>query len=239
MDMLELFVAGTEQNSSKIFVTAGLAATMQSLGYSTGVYKPVETGAIEKNGFIQSPDLAFVKFADPYIKTYFTYLLKENAAPIVAAAAENLIIKRDDILKDFQNLQDINECTVVDGSSGLGTPLSKNFLEENLIKSLDLPVLLAVSAVKSTINTILVAINHAKDIGINFRGVIINDYPDNTDDMNIKLLPRLIEEYTDIKILGVLPSFDRNINPNDLITEILNGVDIEAVFQVQIAKLQM
>ena len=69
--------------------------------------------------------------------------------------------------------------------------------------------------------------------------MIINDYPDNTDDMNIKLLPRLIEEYTDIKILGVLPSFDRNINPNDLITEILNGVDIEAVFQVQIAKLQM
>lgn len=237
--MLELFVAGTEQNSSKIFVTAGLAATMQSLGYSTGVYKPVETGAIEKNGFIQSPDLAFVKFADPYIKTYFTYLLRGKNNPLVAAAAENIVIERNEILKDFQNLQDINECTIVDGSSGLGTPFGKNFLEENLIQSLDLPVLLAVSAVKTTINTILVAINHAKEIGIKFRGVIINDYPDNTEDMNIKLLPRLIEEYTDIKILGVLPAFDRNINPNDLITEILNGVDIEAVFQIQIAKLQM
>ena len=49
----------------------------------------------------------------------------------------------------------------------------------------------------------------------------------------------LVEEYTDVKILGVLPSFDRNLNPNDLITEILNGVDIEAVFDVQIAKLQL
>jgi len=49
----------------------------------------------------------------------------------------------------------------------------------------------------------------------------------------------LIEEYTDVKILGVLPAFDRNLNPNDLITEILNGVDIEAVFDVQIAKLQL
>ena len=106
--MLELFVAGTEQNSSKIFVTAGLAATMQSLGYSTGVYKPVETGAIEKNGFVQSPDLAFVKFADPYIKTYFSYLLKGKTIPLLAAAAENIVIERDEILKDFQNLQDVN-----------------------------------------------------------------------------------------------------------------------------------
>lgn len=69
--------------------------------------------------------------------------------------------------------------------------------------------------------------------------MIINEYPDNTDDMNIKLLPRLIEEYTDIKILGVLPFFDRNVNPNDLITEVLNGADIEGIFEVQIAKLQM
>ena len=47
--MLELFVTGADQNSDKIFVTAGLTATMQSLGYSTAVYKPVETGVIEKN----------------------------------------------------------------------------------------------------------------------------------------------------------------------------------------------
>ena len=174
-----------------------------------------------------------------YIKTYFSYLLKGKTNPLLAAAAENIVIERDEILKDFQNLQDVNECTIVDGSSGLGTPLGKNFLEENLIKSLDLPVLLVVSGVNTAINNVLVGINHAKELGIRFRGVIINEYPDNTDDMNIKLLPRLIEEYTDIKILGVLPFFERNVNPNDLITEVLNGADIEGIFQVQIAKLQM
>lgn len=88
--MLELFVTGAEKNSGKILVTAGLAATMQSLGYSTGVYKPVETSAVIKNGYIQSPDLAFVKFCDPYIKTYFTYLLKSKSSPLLSAAAEKL-----------------------------------------------------------------------------------------------------------------------------------------------------
>ena len=108
-----------------------------------------------------------------------------------------------------------------------------------MIKMLDLPLLMVVSAKNSTINNIILSINHAKETGIKFRGVILGNYPENTDDVNIKLMPRLIEEYTDVKILGVLPSFDKNLNPNDLITEILNGVDIEAVFDVPIAKLQM
>ena len=76
-------------------------------------------------------------------------------------------------------------------------------------------------------------------MGIDVSGVIINRYPEGTTDAAIKTAPRLIEEYTDVKILGILPSFDRNLNPNDLITEILNGVDIEAVFDVPIAKLQL
>ena len=56
--MLELFVAGTEQNSSKIFVTAGLAATMQSLGYST-MYSPnakIIRQVIKPNGQLVNVD---------------------------------------------------------------------------------------------------------------------------------------------------------------------------------------
>lgn len=113
--MLDLFVTGADEYSDKIFVTAGLTATMQSLGYSAGVYKPVDVGAIEKNGFIQSPDLAFVKFVDPYIKTYFSYLFKNKSAPILAAAAEHTVIEKNIILSDFQKIQDVNECLVVDG----------------------------------------------------------------------------------------------------------------------------
>ena len=237
--MLDLFVTGADEYSDKIFVTAGLAGTMQSLGYSTGVYKPVETGAVEKNGFIQSLDLAFVKFVDPYIKTYFSYLLKNKSAPILAAAAEHTVIEKNIILSDFQKIQDVNECLIVDGSFGIASPLSKSFLEEDMFKMLDLPLLLVVSAKAANINNILLTINHALETGINMRGVILSNYPQDCDDVNIKLMPRLIEEYTNTKVLGILPEFDKNLNPNDLITEILNGVDVEGVFNVRIAKLQI
>lgn len=238
--MLELFVTGADQNSDKIFVTAGLTATMQSLGYSTAVYKPVETGVIEKNGFVQSPDLAYVKFVDPFIKTYFTYLLKDRSNPLISAAKEGIVIEKNNILNDYQKLEDMYELLVVDGISGLATPLSKNFLEEDMIKILDLPLLLVVSASNSDINNILLTINHAKEKGIHIRGIILTNYPEQTQNSDIKLLPRLIEEYTDVKILGILPHFNKSdLNPNDLISEILSGVDLEAVVNIRIAKLQL
>ena len=238
--MLELFVTGADKNSDKIFVTAGITATMQSLGYSTAVYKPVETGVIEKNGFIQSPDLAYVKYVDPFIKTYFTYLFKDRSNPLIAAAKEGVIIEKNDILTDYQKLEDMYELLIVDGVSGLAAPMGKNFLEEDLIKMLDMPLLLVVSALNSDINNILLTVNHAKEKGIHIRGIILTNYPEQTENSEIKMLPRLIEEYTDVKILGILPHFNKNdLNPNDLISEILSGVDLEAVVNIRIAKLQL
>lgn len=238
--MLELFVTGADQNSDKIFVTAGLTATMQSLGYSTAVYKPVETGVIEKNGFVQSPDLAFIKFVDPYIKTYFTYMFKNKSNPLIAAAKEGIVIEKNNILADYQKLEEMYEFLVIDGISGLATPLSKNFLEEDLIKLVDTPLLLVVSAFNADINNILLTVNHAKEKGITLRGIILTNYPENSENSDLKLLPRLIEEYTDVKILGILPRLNKtDLNPNDLISEILSGVDLEAVVNIRIAKLQL
>ena len=54
--MLNLYVTSANRKEGKTFLTAGLAATMQSLGYSTCVYKPIQTAGIEINGFMQSPD---------------------------------------------------------------------------------------------------------------------------------------------------------------------------------------
>lgn len=230
--MLELYVTGVEQKNDKIFVTAGLAVTMQSLGYGTGIYKPVEVGAQENEGFLQSNDLLFVKAHDIHIKTYFTYLLKEEISPILAGANEKIIIEKNIIARDFDTIKNENECLIVDGLWGLATPYGKNFLEEDVVKSLNLPLLLTVSAENSDLNNALLSINRAKEL----RGVIVNNYNENS--ISKKLLPKMLEEYTDAKVLGTLPHFDNNVSSSDLITEILNGVDIEKVFDINIAKLR-
>ena len=239
--MLELYVSGTEQNSGKTFITAGIAATMQCLGYSTSVYKPVQTNAIEKNGFVQAPDLAYVKFIDPYIKTYFSYLLTSNAAPVLAAGFSGIEIKRDKILQDYEQIFRESECIITDGCQGITAPLSVDMLETDLIKALGLPVLIVISPEKTSVNNIIMTLNYAKSLEIPVRGVILNEYPDDTTDLNVKNLTRLVEEYTDAKVLGIMPHLEnlRNIKPDDLITNILYGIDVESVFNIKIAKLSM
>lgn len=239
--MLELFVSGSEKNSGKTFITAGLAATMQSLGYSTCVYKPVQTGAIEKNGFIQAPDLAFVKFIDPYIKTYFTYLLKNDAIAAIAAELEHTFINKELIYQDYKSIEREFECVLTDGTMGLATPLADGFLEQDMVKMLDIPVLMVVSPTENSVNNTLANINQAVTSGVKLRGVVINDCPEIIHDLNIKSMPKLIEKYTDTKILGVMPHIEnlKKINPNDLISNVLTGIDLESVFDVRIAKLEL
>ena len=237
--MLELFVSGAEKNSGKTFITAGLAATMQSLGYSTCVYKPVQTGAIEKNGFIQAPDLAFVKFIDPYIKTYFSYLLKNDAIPAIAAELEHTYINKETIYQDYKTIKQKYECILTDGTTGLATPLGENFLEQDLVKILNIPVLIVVYPTENSVNNTIANINQATSAGVKLRGIIINDCPEIIQDISIKSMPKLIEKYTDSKILGIMPHIDNLINPNDLISNVLTGIDIESVFDVKIAKLEI
>lgn len=237
--MLNIFITGTNNGVGKTFITAGLAATMQSLGYQTCVYKPVDVGAFQKNGFAQSADSVFVKTVDPYIKIFSSYLLKGTTIPALSAEVEKVFIDRTAIKKDFSILSRESDCVITEGTGGIMTPLGANLIVSDLIKDLDLSAVVVLKP-DSGINQTLLTINHAQEKGINVRGAIINNYS-LTDTAELKNLPRLIEEYSGVKILGLVKNFAdaKKINPNLLITEILNGIDIESVFGVKIAKLEI
>ena len=99
---MQVFVTGTDTNVVKTIVTAGLAAVMQSLGYKSGVYKPFQSGAEVKNGFLVSTDLAYVKQFDFYIETLCSYLLKAPTAPYIAAELDGIEIDMDTVKKRIQ-----------------------------------------------------------------------------------------------------------------------------------------
>lgn len=239
--MLNVFVTGTDTNIGKTFITAGLAATLQSLNYTTSVYKPIQTGAAVKSGFAQSPDLVFIKTIDPYIKTYSSYLLKESAVPVIAAEREGVVIDRNVIKADYEEISKDFDACIVEGTGGVMTPVAPDLYVSDVARALNLPIVIVVKPDSSTINHVLLTINHALSKGLKIRGIIINDFPENVKSLDVKTTPRLIEEYSDVKILGIVKHFTsfKKINPSDLITNILNGIDIESVFNVKIAKLDI
>lgn len=236
--MLKLYITSGNKQDGKTFLSAGLAATMQSLGYATSVYKPIQTAGKEINGFMQSPDLTFIKSMDPYINTYFTYLFKSNSEPLIASENENEFIDIDFIENEYTRIISSADCTVLDGDSGLLSPLAPSVQNIDMIKKLQIPTLFVITPRENAINDTLLSIYAAQDKGIEIRGVVINNITDDCPKEKLTSITRIIEEYTNVNILGLLPNIGTSIQPEELITGVLNGIDIESVFNVKIEKLE-
>jgi len=237
--MLSIYITSPNKRQGKTFISAGIAATMQSLGYSTGVYKPIQTAGKELNGFMQSPDLTFLKTIDPYINTHFSYLYKENTEPIIASESENETIDIDYINNEYKRMATNLEYTIIDGDSGFFSPIAPNLLTADMIRKLSVPILITTPPDENAINNTLLMINAAIEKNIEVRGVIINNIPKNSSQKHLASIPRIIEEFTNIKVLGLIPQLSDKFSPEDLITAILNGIDIESVFNVKIEKLDI
>ena len=134
--MLNIYITSGNKKDGKTFVTAGLAATMQSLGYKTSVYKPIQTSGIEINGFMQSPDLTFIKSIDPYINTHFSYLFKSNLEPLIASEKENEIINIELIKNEYNKILSNSDCTILDGDGGLLSPIATSLQTTDMLKYL-------------------------------------------------------------------------------------------------------
>lgn len=238
---MHIFVTGTDTDIGKTVVTAGLAAVMQSLGYKAGVYKPFQSGAEEKNGFLVSPDLAYVKQLDFYVETLCTYLLKPPTAPYIAAEIDGVKMNLNNIARDFQALKQNCETVLVEGAGGLLVPITREETMADAAKLLGIPLLIVARPDLGTINHTLLTINEAKSRGLDIAGVVINRYPQGTDDVAIKTAPRLIEEYSDVNILGIVPDIPdfENVKPGELINVFINSVDIEKIFRIKIPKLNL
>ncbi len=237
--MLNLYITSSNRREGKTFLSSGLAATMQSLGYSTSVYKPIQTNGIEYEGFMQSPDLTYVKTIDPYINTQFSYLFKSDMEPLIASEIENDPIDIELIYKEYQKILSASDCTIVDGDCGLLSPIAPSTQTVDLVKKLLVPLLFVVTPREDSINDTLLSIYTAQEKGLEIRGVVINNIKNDCPKTLLNAIPRVIEEYTNIKILGLISHIEGKFSPEDLITNILNGVDIESVFNVKIEKLEL
>ena len=109
----------------------------------------------------------------------------------------------------------------------------------DLIKRLQIPTLFVISPREDSINDTLLSIYAAQEKDVSIRGVIINNIVENCSKSMLTAITRVIEEYSNVSILGLVPHLGEKVLPEDLIAGILNGVDIESVFKVKIAKLEL
>lgn len=235
---MNIFVTSIDNNSGKTVISAGISAVMQSLGYKTGVYKPIQIGAIDKEKYLLSPDLTFIKMVDPYITTHSTYMLKGKTIPAICAKEEKVNIELQDIVKDYRILSNKTDTLIVESNGGLMIPIKEDLFTYHIPLALNLPVVFIINPSTNSINHFFNEINTAKTLGLDIAGVIINKFPVYSENPEIKTFPTIIEEYCDVKILGLIRDFKgKSLPTNILIDEILNGIDLQELFKMKIPKL--
>lgn len=239
---MNIFITGTDTGVGKTIISAGIAAVLQSLGFTVGVYKPIQTGGeFHNGGYLYSQDLEFVNKVDENIFTKCTYLLKTPAAPVVSASVESEIIDINLIVRDYKTLCGQCDFVIVEGVGGISVPINQSLTVKDLIKILELPALVVARPDLGTINHSILTVEYAKKYNIELLGLIISGYPKGTTDIAIKTAPQMIATFSSVEILGVIPKI-ANIGINNpqaelLIEAIIQNIDLEKVLNTKLPKL--
>lgn len=199
---MEYFVTGVDTDIGKTFVTKGLALALERTGKRVGVFKPLQSSAIKTvNGYI-SPDLKAVKDLSSSINTMCSYLFEGDVSPALAARLAGVKINVEKIKEDFLSFKEKNEITLVEGAGGILAPATDNMLCADLIKELNIPIIIVTVPFLGRLNHTLLTISYAKNNGIDIKGIIINKVQTNSNDLATKNFIDELKRYTDVKILG-------------------------------------
>lgn len=216
------FVTATDTGIGKTYVSAFLYKAVKK--YEGVYYKPVQSGCIKKNGKLIAPDIDFVcRFNDEeYDFSKGTYFLKEEVSPHLAAEIENTEINFEKIKKDYENLKRKYKTIIVEGAGGVYVPLVRNkYFVFDLIKDLNIPVILVCSTKVGAVNHALLTINFLRNIGIKIHGIVFNNVSENIKNYekdNIEIILKTSE----IKKYLVIKENQKNIS-EDKILKFLEG----------------
>jgi len=100
----------------------------------------------------------------------------------LAAQIENNPIETDVILSGFNEITKQYDYISVEGSGGIVCPLrldDKQIMLTDIIKLLNLDVIIVASAQLGTINSVVLTVEYAKQHNINVKAIILNNYDGN------------------------------------------------------------
>lgn len=204
-----IFVTGTDTGVGKTIVAATLARLMRQKGINVGVMKPVTSGCREELGHLVSDDAVLLCQAAGLScnDDIAPYLLREPLAPAEAAKLDGIRIDLERIKAAYGRLAARHDVVIVEGAGGLLAPLTEHLLTTDLIRTLDLPLLVVARPNLGTVNHTLMTCFCARRMGLTVAGVIVNNFPE-IPDLAEQGSPRQIESLSGAPLLGVWPNID-------------------------------
>jgi len=183
-----LFITGIGTGIGKTIVSAVLTEKLKC-----DYWKPIQSGDLDDSDTLKVKGLVSNK------DTVFhgeTYRLTQPYSPHKSAAIDGIVIDIDKIIAPKTDNR-----LLIEGAGGLMVPLNDDYLMIDLIKKLDVEVVLVSQNYLGSINHTLLSVAMLKQYGINIAGIIFNGKTDENSE-------RYILKYTGLKLLGHLPEFE-------------------------------
>ncbi|TCD27095.1 dethiobiotin synthase [Pedobacter psychrodurus] len=189
--MAKYFITGIGTGIGKTLISAILTEKLKA-----DYWKPIQSGDLDTSDSISIDSL--ISNTQTVIHPE-SYRLTQPLSPHLSAKLDGIEIELNKI-----NIPLTDNNLIIEGAGGLMVPLNENELIIDLIKKLDVEVILVSQNYLGSINHTLLSINLLKQYEIPIKGIIFNG-DENTE------TERYILQYTKIKKLGSVPSL-KNID---------------------------
>lgn len=221
-----IFITGTDTNVGKTFIGTAIAENLTKEGKRVGILKPCESGCQYNEGkLIPQDTLKLINAAgniqDTDLACPYQYLLP--LAPTVACEKEGDPVKFEVIRNCFKKISREYDFTLIEGAGGLLCPLSEKKTVSDLIKFLDVPVIIVSSNKLGTINHTLLTIEHCLRNNITIHSVILN----NLEYLHQRIDESLNSNLTEIqKFHPTLKIFETNFSPSGNLSTFLTDIEL-------------
>lgn len=212
-----VFITATGTDIGKTYISALIVKKMREYGYNCGYFKPVLSGVVEKNGKLTQSDCNYVVNTAKIPATAddcVVYWWKEAVSPHLAAEINHQIIDTEQIKQVCNRKQSEYDYLLIEGAGGITCPLklknNKKYLLKDLIKDLEINIIIVADGGLGTINSTLLTVEYAKQNNIGIEGIILNNFnPDNfMHQDNLKQ----VEYLTGIKVIATVKKNQTDIN---------------------------
>lgn len=204
-----VFVAGTDTEVGKTFVSAALVVALREQGLDVGYCKPVSTDGVEQGGRLVSPDAFWVAQAsgldDPPLSMN-PFCLAHALSPLAAARLEKVDLDWDQLIFHVKAGLQGHDAFVCEGVGGVMVPLLSGRTALDLMAELEIPVVIAARPGLGTINHTLLTMQAIQRRGLKVPGFIFSGQEENRGRAEAGALnSQLISEFGGIPYLGALP----------------------------------
>lgn len=173
----DCFVTGTDTGTGKTWVSAGLMRCISAAGLRVAGMKPVASGCRRTREGLRNEDAEILQSLASVSLPYDLVNpvpLPDGVAPHIAAARARVHIDMAAIRAAYLQLHGQADAVIVEGIGGWRVPLSGTDTTADLVRALELPVLLVVGLRLGCINHALLSVESIASEGIPLAGWVAN-----------------------------------------------------------------